>query len=92
MKERFDGLVDHLLNSGIFLQQAIEVLEKGMIQGALQRSNGNQSVASRALDIHRNTLQRKMAEYGLAALRQPAVRRKPAARAGQKSKHKTSTG
>ena len=48
MKERFDGLVDHLLNSGIFLQQAIEVLEKGMIQGALQRSNGNQSVASRA--------------------------------------------
>ena len=86
MKERFDSLVDHLLNSGIYLQQAIEVLEKGMIQGALQRSNGNQSVASRALDIHRNTLQRKMAEYGLA------VRRKPAARAGQKSKHKTSTG
>jgi DNA-binding NtrC family response regulator len=90
MKERFDGLVDHLLNSGIFLQQAIEVLEKGMIQGALQRSNGNQSVASRALDIHRNTLQRKMAEYGLAAPRAHA-RRKPAARAGRKLKHKTST-
>ena len=89
MKERFDGLVDHLLNSGIFLQEAIEVLEKGMIQGALQRSNGNQSVASRALDIHRNTLQRKMAEYGLAAPRS-RPRRKPAARAGQKPKRKTS--
>ena len=89
MKERFDGVVDHLLNGGIFLQQAIEVLEKSMIQGALQRTNGNQCAASKALGIHRNTLQRKMAEYGLAAPRNRA-RRKPAARAGQKPKHKTS--
>ena len=88
MKERFDGMVDHLLNGGIFLQQAIEILEKGMIQGALERTNGNQSAASKALGIHRNTLQRKMAEYGLIAARNRA-RRKPAARAGQKPKHKT---
>jgi DNA-binding NtrC family response regulator len=89
MKERFDGLVDHLLSAGIFLQQAVEVLEKSMIQGALQRSNGNQSAASKALGVHRNTLQRKMAEYGLAAPRN-RVRRKPAARAGQKPERKTS--
>lgn len=89
MKERFDGLVDQLLNGGILLQQAIEVLEKSMIQGALQRSNHNQCAASKALGIHRNTLQRKMAEYGLSAPRNRA-RRKPAARAGQKPKRKTS--
>ena len=89
MKERFDGMVDHLLSGGIFLQQAIEVLEKSMIQGALQRSNGNQCAASKALGIHRNTLQRKMAEYGLAAPRNRA-RRKPAARAGRKLHRKTS--
>src|SRR5216117_2098725 len=88
MKERFDGVVDHLLNGGIFLQQAIEILEKSMIQGALERTNGNQCAASKALGIHRNTLQRKMAEYGLIALRNRA-RRKPAARAGQKPKYKT---
>ena len=37
MKDKFDGVVEHLLNGGIFLQQAIEVLEKNMIQGALER-------------------------------------------------------
>ena len=88
MKERFDGMVEHLLNGGIFLQQAIEILEKSMIQGALVRTNGNQCAASKALGIHRNTLQRKMAVYGLIAPRNRA-RRKPAARAGQKPKHKT---
>ena len=30
MKDRFDGVVQQLLDSGIFLEQAIEVLEKGM--------------------------------------------------------------
>ena len=37
MKERFDGLVEHLLDGGLFLQQAIEILEKSMIQGALEQ-------------------------------------------------------
>ncbi len=35
MKDGFDGLVEHLLDGGLFLQQAIEILEKSMIQGAL---------------------------------------------------------
>lgn len=76
MKDKFDGLVDHLLNGGIFLQQAIEVLEKNMIQGALERCGRNQSAASKALGIHRNTLQRKMVEYELGTARVRA-RRKP---------------
>ena len=88
MKERFDGMVDHLLSSGISMPQAIEILEKGMIQRALERTSGNQSAASKALGIHRNTMQRKMTEYGLTAPRNRA-RRKPAAGDGQKLKHKT---
>jgi DNA-binding NtrC family response regulator len=75
MKDKFDGLVDHLLNGGIFLQQAIEVLEKNMIKGALERC-GNQSAASKALGIHRNTIQRKMVQYELGGVRVRA-RRKP---------------
>jgi DNA-binding NtrC family response regulator len=71
MKDKFDGLVEHLLNGGIFLQEAIEVLEKNMIQGALARCGRNQSAASKALGIHRNTLQRKMVEYGLGIRRKP---------------------
>ena len=88
MKDRFDGVVQQLLDSGIFLEQAIEVLEKGMIQGALERSKSNQCAAARLLGIHRNTLQRKMVEYDLV---QPSGRagRKPALRAGQVRKKRS---
>jgi DNA-binding NtrC family response regulator len=79
MKENFDGLVQHLLNGGIFLGEAIELLEKSMMTGALVRNRGNQSAASKQLGIHRNTLQRKMAEYEIGNGRSHA-RRKPAAR------------
>ncbi len=85
MKDRFDGLVDQLLAANIFLEEAIEILEKNMIQKALERQGGNRSAASKQLGIHRNTLQRKMAEYGLGNGR---PRRKPAARAGRPRKRK----
>jgi hypothetical protein len=78
MKDKFDALVEHLLNGGFFLQQAIEVLEKNMIQGTLARCGGNQCAASKLLGIHRNTLQRKMLEYGVGSGRARA-RRKPVA-------------
>ena len=86
MKDRFDGLIDQLLTANIFLEQAIEVLERNMIQKALERSRGNRSAASKQLGIHRNTLQRKMVEYGLGNGR---TRRKPAARAGRTRRPKT---
>ena len=87
MKENFDGLVQHLLNGGIFLEEAIEILEKNMIDGALERTGGNQCAASKQLGIHRNTLQRKMVAYGLGNGR-PRARRKPAARAGRTRRRK----
>jgi Fis family transcriptional regulator, factor for inversion stimulation protein len=80
MKERFDGLIDHLLESSIFLPQAIELLERSMIQRALEQSGGNQCAASKQLGIHRNTLQRKIQQFALENAR---PRRKPAARAGR---------
>ena len=86
MKDRFDGLVDQLLTANIFLEEAIEILEKNMIQKALERQSGNRSAASKQLGIHRNTLQRKLAEYGLGNGRS---RRKPIARAGRPRKPKT---
>ena len=88
MKEKYDGLVEHLLDGGLFLQQAIEILEKSMIERALARSNQNKCAAAKQLGIHRNTLQRKMVEYELGAKRS---RRKPMARAGQLRKKKSGT-
>jgi DNA-binding NtrC family response regulator len=87
MNDGFDGVVKQLLDAGIFLEQAIEVLEKGMIQGALDRSNGNQCAAARLIGVHRNTLQRKMVEYHLAGARGRS-RRKPAGRAALTKKKK----
>jgi len=90
MKESFEALIEHLVAGGFFLEEAVEILEKGMIAKALARTNQNQSEASKVLGIHRNTLQRKMTEYSIdgkyprrkpvakakAAVRKPARRRK----------------
>jgi DNA-binding NtrC family response regulator len=65
MKNEFDGTVDRLLGAGIILPQAVDILERGMIAGALKIAEGNQCAAAKVLGIHRNTLQRKMAEFGL---------------------------
>jgi DNA-binding NtrC family response regulator len=75
MKASFDVLIAGLLEGGFFLEQAVEILEKGMIEGALSRSKGNQSEAAKALGIHRNTLLRKMLAFGIDG-KHP--RRKPA--------------
>ncbi|MBZ5582611.1 MAG: hypothetical protein LAQ30_10495 [Acidobacteriia bacterium] len=87
MKDNFDGVVQHLLNGGIFLEEAVELLEKSMIEGALKRCGGNQSAASKQLGIHRNTMQRKTLAYGLGNGR-PRARRKPAGRVPRPRKGK----
>ena len=78
MKESFDGLIDHLVAGGFFLEEAVEILEKGMIERVLRQKGSNQSEASKALGIHRNTLLRKMVQYGIDGKR---PRPKPASRA-----------
>ncbi len=91
MKESFDALIDHLVTTGFFLEQAVEVLERGMIERVLSRTQGNQSEASKILGIHRNTLLRKMVEHdigGRRARRKPptqAVAKRAVSRAARKS-------
>lgn len=87
MKEKFDGLIDHLLRGNVFLQEAIEVLERRMIQGALELTAGNQCAASKQLGIHRNTLMRKMQEYEIGNGK--PTRRKPVASAPPPRKRST---
>ena len=88
MKAQFDRLVEHLLGGNIFLQEAIELLEKSMIAESLKRNAGNQCATSKQLGIHRNTLQRKIKEYGLGNGRVRS-RRKPVVREGRGRKRKT---
>ena len=78
MKPEFDALVQRLLAGNIFLEEAIELLERQMVQQALEGCGGKQTAAAKRLGIHRNTLQRKMVEYELGTSR---PRRKSAVRA-----------
>ena len=77
MTEKFDDLVEHLVGNGFFLEEAVEMLERKLIERALKRTEGNRSAASKMLGIHRNTLQRKMAEY---KMEESKPRRKPVRR------------
>jgi DNA-binding NtrC family response regulator len=74
MKEKFESLVEHLVGHGFFLEEVVELLERTLIERTLERTGGNRSAASKMLGIHRNTLQRKMAEYKLGTQK---ARRKP---------------
>jgi DNA-binding NtrC family response regulator len=85
MKEKFDGLIEHLLAGNIFLPEAIELLERSMIGRALEQHSGNQCAAAKQLGIHRNTLQRKIGQYELGNGR---PRRRPVARAVRARKRK----
>jgi len=87
MKEKFDGLIERLLDANVFLPEAIEILERSMIHQVLDRNNGNQCVTAKQLGIHRNTLQRKMAEFGIGNGR---PKRKPVVKAGKARKRKSS--
>jgi DNA-binding NtrC family response regulator len=74
MKHTFEDLVDRLMQGGFFLEEAVEILEKTLIIRTLERTGGNRSAASKALGIHRNTLQKKMHNFKLDT---PRPKRKP---------------
>ena len=83
MREIFEKIVDHLLENGFFMEEAVEILEKTMIARAVERTDGNRCAASKLLGIHRNTLQRKMIEYKLEEQRprkKPIRRERPSRR------------
>jgi DNA-binding NtrC family response regulator len=79
MKLTFEGLAQNLMESGFFLEEAVELLEKALIVRALELTAGNRCAASKMLGIHRNTLQKKMGAYKLHV---PEPARKPARKAG----------
>jgi len=83
MNENLNSLIERLVDAGFFMEQAVEILERGMIERVLKRTNGNQSEASKALGIHRNTLLRKMVAYKLGGKRPQA---RPVTRASSKRK------
>ena len=65
MKQELESLVAQMIEKGILFQEARREFEKRFIARMLQRHRGNLSKAARDLGIHRNTLGKKIEEYGL---------------------------
>jgi DNA-binding NtrC family response regulator len=86
MRDSFEGLAQRLLGGTVKMEEAVELLERSMIEGALKLKRNNQSAAAKLLGVHRNTLLRKMIEYELPNGR---TRRKPVVRATRARKRAT---
>lgn len=84
MKQPIQEVIDHLISGGFFLQEAVEMVEKAMIEQTLEKTGGNRCEASKLLGIHRNTLQRKMTEYEIGL--RSNVRRPPQSDNGSRRK------
>jgi DNA-binding protein Fis len=65
VKDQLEGLVNQMVERGIYFEEAIEEFEKRFIKRVLDRAEGNQSKAAKLLGMHRNTLSRKIEEYKL---------------------------
>ncbi len=55
-----DGAKPHALH-----EMVLSAIERPLLQFALRRCDGNQSAAAELLGINRNTLRRKLQDYGL---------------------------
>jgi DNA-binding NtrC family response regulator len=76
VKDQLDALIEQMITSGLHYEDAISEFEKRFIKKMLEKNEGNQSRAARALGIHRNTLSRKM--NGLLSSHHPSRKKRTA--------------
>ena len=62
MRSQLQSLVKQMQDGGILYSEAVEEFRKVFLASMLERHNGNQCRAARALGIHRNTLSRNLAD------------------------------
>ena len=65
VKEKLEALVAEMIERKIYLDEALGEFEKRFIQNALTKTRGNQTKAAQVLGVHRNTLNRKIAQHKL---------------------------
>lgn len=74
VKDQLDSLVSQMIEHDIDYEDAVAEFEKRFIKKVLEKNNGNQCRAAKALGIHRNTLSRKI--EGLKLDQQPKRRKR----------------
>lgn len=65
LKQQLDSLVVQMVERGIRLQEAHDQLERCFLAEVMRRHGGNQTRAAEALQVHRNTLRRKLERHDL---------------------------
>ncbi|MFN8008767.1 MAG: helix-turn-helix domain-containing protein [Terriglobia bacterium] len=61
MKDQLEALVNQMIDKGLYLEEALCEMERRFILTTLERHKGNQTKAAKAMGIHRNTLNKKLA-------------------------------
>lgn len=65
LKQRLDALVADMAKRGIRLDEAQCQLELAFLRLVMKECEGNQTRAAERLELHRNTLRRKLERHGL---------------------------
>ncbi len=63
MKDQLESLVSEMINRGLMYEEALGEFEKKFIMTVVARNDGNQTKAAKAMGIHRNTLNKRLAVY-----------------------------
>jgi DNA-binding NtrC family response regulator len=63
VKDQLESLVSQMIDRGLLFEEAISEFERIFFLKVLEKNQGNQSRAARAMGIHRNTLNKKLASY-----------------------------
>lgn len=65
LKVRLDRIVEDMVRRGIRLPEAQAQLERAFLDRVMKDCAGNQTRAAETLEVHRNTLRRKLREHSL---------------------------
>ncbi len=65
MRTILEGVITEMVAKGIYWPEAAAEFEKLFILEALRRNAGNLGKAAVTLGVHRNTLTKKMREFGI---------------------------
>jgi len=65
LKQQLDALIEEMVRKGIRFDEARREFEKRFLAQVLETEKGNLSRAAKVLQIHRNTLSKKIHEYKL---------------------------
>ena len=63
MKDQLESLITQMIDRGLLYEEAICEFERRFILTVLERNNGNQTKAAKAMGIHRNTLNKRLTAF-----------------------------